>query len=230
MALSLRARRAALAFGLAAATGSMAACGDISAPARTAVYEWRLFGPKATGSGLDTLSFRWPAASQPVRIYAQDSIGMRDHTQHAIDAWQAAFLYREWRAQLVDDSTTAQIIVRPVVAIPSDSLAPIGLQSMANECTGLTTLDLDAAGDTLHLPIRIFIQPRFDVGVTGVSTCLDLTTIHEMGHAIGIWNHSPDAGDIMFGNPVVTVPSDRDRLTAERAYHVPSNVVPSGRP
>jgi predicted Zn-dependent protease len=51
-----------------------------------------------------------------------------------------------------------------------------------------------------------------------------LTTTHELGHAIGIFAHSPDPGDIMFGDPVVSELSDRDRATAEAAYHLQPNL------
>ena len=44
------------------------------------------------------------------------------------------------------------------------------------------------------------------------------------GHALGIFQHSDDPSDLMFFNPTVAGPSDRDRTTAQRAYHTPSTV------
>ena len=68
-------------------------------------------------------------------------------------------------------------------------------------------------------PIRVFVNPRFDPASPGVDECMALTTTHELGHAIGIFAHSPDEGDIMFSDPIVAELSARDRATAERAYH-----------
>jgi predicted Zn-dependent protease len=48
-----------------------------------------------------------------------------------------------------------------------------------------------------------------------------LTTTHEIGHALGIFTHSPDPEDLMYADPVVSTISRRDRSTAELAYHTP---------
>ncbi|MDP9225931.1 MAG: peptidase, partial [Actinomycetota bacterium] len=64
----------------------------------------------------------------------------------------------------------------------------------------------------------------FDPATPGVAECLALTTTHELGHAIGIFAHSPVATDIMFGDPVVPALSARDRATAEAAYHLQPNL------
>jgi predicted Zn-dependent protease len=70
------------------------------------------------------------------------------------------------------------------------------------------------------LPVRVFINPRFDLAAPGMDECLALTTTHELGHAIGILTHSPDAADIMYFDPSVPTLSTRDRATIERAYHI----------
>lgn len=43
-------------------------------------------------------------------------------------------------------------------------------------------------------------------------------TLHELGHALGIWGHSPDPGDIMYARPIVSGLSDRDKRTILRLY------------
>ena len=100
----------------------------------------------------------------------------------------------------------------------------IRLASMAPECEGGTDFDLPSGSLQLQPPIRVFINPRFDPATPGVAECLALTTTHELGHAIGILAHSPVAGDIMFGDPVVPALSARDRATAEAAYHLQPNL------
>ncbi|MEZ0335983.1 MAG: hypothetical protein ACAI18_18490, partial [Gemmatimonadales bacterium] len=54
--------------------------------------------------------------------------------------------------------------------------------------------------------------------------CLALTSIHEMGHAIGIFAHSVNEEDIMFTDPQVDLPSARDLGTAEVLYHLDSTI------
>ncbi len=49
------------------------------------------------------------------------------------------------------------------------------------------------------------------------------TMLHEMGHALGIWGHSPDPGDIMYARVTGKDPalSDRDRNTLRKLYSRP---------
>ena len=80
----------------------------------------------------------------------------------------------------------------------------------------------------LRLPIRVFVDPRSLPDDPGIEPCLALTSIHELGHAIGIFAHSDDPEDIMFTDPEVDLPSNRDITTAEAAYH--TQVQSPGRP
>jgi predicted Zn-dependent protease len=199
------------------------ACGDIAAPVRGDLYEWRLEAPSIPGPGLDTLSFHWDRSFFPVRVWVQDTEGLPEHVARAIDVWESAFLYREFAGTLVSDSTTADVIV--MGGPPGPKLSSQRLHSaLAPECAGATDLDIDVASSELRLPIRVFVDPRSLPDDPGIPRCLALTSIHEMGHAIGIFTHSPDPEDIMFADPEVELPSARDRRTAEAAYHTPANL------
>jgi predicted Zn-dependent protease len=70
----------------------------------------------------------------------------------------------------------------------------------------------------------VYINPQSDPNDPGLPECLALTTTHELGHALGIWRHSSAATDLMYFDPGVDAPSDRDLATAEVIYHVPANV------
>lgn len=206
-----------LALGLAAVAAL--ACGDIAAPVRGDLYEWRLEAPSIPGPGLDTLSFHWDQADLPVRVWVQDGNNLPAHMARAIDVWQSNFLYREFQATQVSDSAGADVIVVSGAPVPKVSLR---LNSaLAPQCAGATDLDIDVATHELRLPIRVFIDPRSLPDAPGIESCLALTSIHEMGHALGIFAHSDDADDIMFADPQVELPSDRDRRTAEAVYHTP---------
>jgi predicted Zn-dependent protease len=199
-------------------------CADIAAPLRTDNYEWRLPVSKTTG-GPDTLTFHWPAGRLPVKFWAQDTLGLPAHVQHGISQWQTAFLYGEFAGVLVSDSSTADVIVRT----GSPTLVGFFLGSMAPECEGATFFDLPDGSSEIQVPFRVFINPRLPVSVPGMESCLALTSTHELGHALGIFAHSPVATDIMYSDPTVSELSARDRATAELAYHAQPTVTAGSR-
>lgn len=192
-------------------------CADIAAPSRGNAYEWRRLLP--TASGVDTLSFHWPSSSLPVRIWAEDSLNLLAHVEQGIGVWEAAFLYGEFSAVPVADSNSADVIVQTGIA-PKGGFSITRLESLlAPECQGATDIELATTGQAILRPIRVYVDPRFPPGSPGVDDCMALTTTHELGHALGIFAHSPDEADLMYGDPVVSALSTRDRSTAELAYH-----------
>jgi predicted Zn-dependent protease len=207
-----------------------AACGDIATPIRNDFYEWRLIVPAASGSGNDSLTFHWPKDRLPVRIWVEDDASLPVNVPAAIAAWRRAFLYDEFDATIVGDSATADIIVRAGEA-PGIQFSRAGIRlhsALAPECAGATDLDISDDHTQLRLPVRVFIDPRSDPNAVGLPACLALTTTHELGHALGIWRHSGVATDLMFADPTVDAPSERDLGTAEVIYHLTPNVVPIG--
>jgi tetratricopeptide (TPR) repeat protein len=46
--------------------------------------------------------------------------------------------------------------------------------------------------------------------------------MHELGHALGLWGHSPDPDDIMFARPMSATLSPRDIRTIRRLYRIDS--------
>jgi hypothetical protein len=193
-------------------------CADISSPSRADRYEWRRI--VATGPGTtDTLSFHWGQLQLPVAFWVQDTLDFPARVRAGIAQWKAAFLYREFDGILVSDSAGADVVVRAGPPVKG-GFDIIRLQALAPECEGGTDFDLPAGSHELQLPIRVFVNPRFDPASPGVDECLDLTMTHELGHALGIFAHSPNADDIMYSDPVVSELSARDRSTVEAAYHL----------
>jgi hypothetical protein len=193
-------------------------CADIASPSRSEAYEWRRIVP--TGPGIaDTLSFHWPHSSLPVKIWTEETLNLPSHVRNGVEQWKAAFLYGEFDAVSVSDSNAADVIVRAGPPVTSGFSAVSLASSLAPECEGGTDFDLPAGSQQIQLPVRVFVNPRFDPASPGVDECLALTTTHELGHAIGILAHSPDATDIMYFDPTVPTLSTRDRATVERAYH-----------
>jgi predicted Zn-dependent protease len=213
----------------AALVVAAAACSDIATPIRNEFYEWRLVVPKVSGVGEDSLTFHWPQSRIPVRLWVEDAASLPQNVPNGIAAWRAAFLYGEFDATVVSDSNAADVIVRAGSA-PGVQFARARLHSaLAAECAGATDLDISDDHTQLRLPVRVYIDPRSEPNAPGLAACLALTTTHELGHALGIWRHSGVATDLMFADPAVDAPSDRDLATAEVIYHVPANVGPVGR-
>jgi predicted Zn-dependent protease len=196
---------------------ALLSCSDIAGPSRNIAYEWRRIVP--TPTGIDTLSFHWPQSRLPVRIWADDTLNLPAHVQHGIEEWEAAFLYGEFRAVVVSDSSVADVIVTSGIA-PKGGFSVARLESsMAPECQGATDVELAASGHEILPPIRVYVDPRFAPSSPGVDACMALTTTHELGHSLGIFAHSTNPEDLMYADPVVATLSPRDRATAELAYH-----------
>jgi predicted Zn-dependent protease len=215
----------AVGVGVAAVAAVALACGDIAAPVRDDLYEWRLIVPSA--SGPDTLNFHWEQRHLPVRVWAAetDIPGFPDLVQRAVDTWEAQFIHGEFRGELVSDSSAADVIVRGIPAPAKAQQSVRRLHSaLAPECGGATDVEVNDELTQVALPFRIYIDPRSVPDAPGLAECLALTTIHEMGHAIGIFAHSPTATDIMYAFPEVDLPSGPDRETVEAAYHLPSTL------
>ena len=47
--------------------------------------------------------------------------------------------------------------------------------------------------------------------------------VHEFGHAIGLWGHSPHPGDICYPTATAQLPSERDIATLRKLYNTPLN-------
>lgn len=205
------------------------ACGEISAPDRSDHYEWRLVvNYDSLGPRLDTLSFHWPRSSLPVRIWVEDAEELPASVSRGIGLWKGALLYGEWDARLVSDSLTADIVVRlgpspgpvppPVLARLRSALLP--------QCDGVTEIDTVSTRFELSLPLHVFINPLSLPGDPDLPRCLNVTVAHELGHSIGVFQHSPDANDLMFAQPAVDPLSRRDMNTIQVIYHYPANMVP----
>ncbi|MGH7510192.1 MAG: hypothetical protein ACREMZ_12090 [Gemmatimonadales bacterium] len=201
------------------AGSALLSCADIASPTRSEAYEWRLLMPTGTGDGVDTLSFHWPRSRLPVRIWVEDSLSLPSHVRQGIEQWEAAFLYREFSAVLVSDSNAADVMVQSGIAPKAGfSITRLG-GFLAPECEGATDIELPPGSRQIQPPLRVYVEPRFDPSTPGVDECMALTTAHELGHALGIFAHSPNTADLMYADPTASALTTRDRATAEVAYH-----------
>lgn len=198
----------------------VAACGTIGSPLITSgeVYEFR-----DVERG-DTIVFHWPRADLPVRIWVASDSPIRSYVETAIARWQAAFLYGEFRATLVTDSTIADVIVRNT---PSD--IGNGLNRRAPQCAGETDPNINPATNTARLPMHVFMYAVVSDAIPGLASCYAVTMTHEFGHVLGLLVHSPSFGDVMFADPRFDGISERDRLTAITLYSIAPTITLTGR-
>lgn len=204
---------------LAVALLAAVACDEAAAPARDAAYPFDLF---ETG-----LVFRWSPDRLPIRYWVSGDAGVvGDFVEEGLRVWEHQFLYGEFRAVVVDDSTQADVLVwvtpaTPPAGTPNDDPPEIGA------CDGVTGFDLsDADALTGPFEVRVGWDARYDA--SDVVNCLERVTIHEIGHTIGLFAHSANELDLMHPNPRVRAPSPDDRATAEVLYHTAPTITPPG--
>jgi hypothetical protein len=219
-------RSTALSLVAALAIAGGIACTDIIAPSRSARYDWRLFvAYDSAGPRIDSLSFHWPRTSLPVKIWVEDQYSVPLHIRQGIALWRGAFLYGEWDGRVVSDSATADVIVRTIQPPPQSLPAPPRLGASVSSCLGATYVDTFNTRFELRLPVRIYIIPNLP-GAPDVDECLRTVAAHELGHSLGLFQHSPDSLDLMFAVPTADALSNRDHGTAENVYHFPTDMVP----
>ena len=95
--------------------------------------------------------------------------------------------------------------------------------------SGLTQITDTALGKT---ELTRFSETDFEVGMIlslRESGSVELLSpekmrtvcLHELGHAIGLWGHSPDSADVLFFAATAQRPTDRDRATLHKVYAAP---------
>jgi predicted Zn-dependent protease len=92
--------------------------------------------------------------------------------------------------------------------------------------TSATLLDQNRLAGPLTIRVRWFSG----FTATDVANCLARVTAHEIGHSLGLFQHSPIPTDLMFGSPTVRAPSSRDRSTVHLLYHSAPDLQPAERP
>jgi hypothetical protein len=223
----------------------VAACNEISGPIRPVFYgyslivsdvvqqdtvidgEEYLFGETIT----DTVDFAWPPSALPIRIWVHDTLGLPGDVQGAIAAWKNVLMYGEVGATFVGDSLDADIIVRGSAPAPVPAPAGTRLLSFTSApaaCEGGTDVYISAPDHgKLWTPIRVYVIPKFAPDLPETQACLARVTIHEIGHALGLFRHSPDVEDIMYSFPDVDAPSEGDAATILQLYHQQSDLRPA---
>ena len=193
-----------------------AGCSDIIPPSRTPRY-------LADAAG-DT--FHWPADRIPVRYFVDPRGALPRLVHNGLSAWQDQFLYGEYRAVVVADSTAADVIVRWQDSVPAD--VPPDTAGALGACDGVTTYVLDST-KTMTGPEHVSLRVRLGYALPQIAECFRRVVTHELGHSLGILSHSPATTDLMYGTPAIERPTERDRNTAQVLYHTLPTIFPPPR-
>ena len=197
---------------------ALGACADLEPPGRTPAYPFAdaLYGDV----------FHWPSDRLPVRYYAEPRGNLRVLVQYAIGAWQDQFLYGEYSGALTDDSTHADVIVRWADSVPPD--VPPDAGPPVKACGGRTDFVRDATGTgiagPMHTELSVLTGSPFSAAQ--VQACMRRTTIHELGHTLGLLQEATGDTLIMYFTPLVPWPASGDRQTVEVLYHTPPTLRP----
>lgn len=214
--------------GAVALAAVLLGCSDSTKPDPAELYGWRINVEVGPGS-FDSVAFHWPRSAMPLAIWAEDRLELPAHVATAIDRWRDVLGDDRFDARLVPDSADADIIVRGVYVnnpAPRPGAAVRHLPALAEECEGGTVFDVIGEDRTLVTPIRFYVVPRFDPETVDMGPCYDVTVTHELGHALGLFQHSPVAFDVMYRDPTVAEPSYRDRATIQTLYAESSDLTP----
>ncbi len=198
------------------------ACGDSAAPDRSDRYDWVFV------DGADSLTFHWLPSELPVRVWVQDSASLSADVTRGLGLWQSTLGEGTFRAVVVNDSATADVIVRIQSIFTAPPPIPPGNPDQF--CQGSTLVDTVGSPFQLSIPIHISIQTLGVPSSDSVQACLRRVAAHELGHSLGLFQHSPNNRDLMFTTPFVDAPSDRDANTVITLYAADRNMLPTHRP
>jgi predicted Zn-dependent protease len=197
------------------------ACTDSGAPNRSDRYDWYVVVPP------DTLTFHWAGAELPVRYWVEDSAQAPALIQRGIGLWQATVGTSSYRGIVVTDSTMADVIVRVQPLSPFVSATRL-YAGPGTSCEAVTAVDTASSRYEVQLPMRMDLNVTGDPMTDSAQACLSRVTAHEVGHTLGLFQHSDDPADLMFVFPEVNRPSTRDANTVITLYATPRNMVPVG--
>ncbi len=205
---------------------ALAACETPTVDRETAAYD-----PSLTLASGARGTYHWPLGTT-IRVYVdasspsgvQPATGLQAQVERAFGVWSGTIMYREFRLVSVPALEIADVVVQyrsapPLVTVPSDCGGGSG-GGVTIFCTeGLTDviaiLPFSSGAGGSHVKMLVLI--REDIAAS--PALFPIIVTHEIGHVLGIGQHSPSPSDLMYGAPVVAVPSAADIRTLHYVLH-----------
>lgn len=209
----------------------LGACDSPTIPERfwRDVYDFRLLTPQP-------MTFRWQQGSE-IKFFVSADASDATRTQflrvsvtHGVEMWNQALLFGEAKLAVTESLMDADVVV-----MYSHGTAPV----QTADCSpgggvAVTTFCLTENGKNLR-PFPLVTgsggRVKFVVSVRVVpqTTETDVRQLvtHEIGHVLGISQHSPKQTDLMFGGALLRDdPSPADRATLQVLYHTRADIAP----
>lgn len=206
-----RTRRLRLLHALTVLAAVASACSEPAAP----VADPPAYDP----TQLSGVLYRWPTG-RTVAVFTDRSAlpagtDLAGAVSQAMNAWKAALAGDQFSFRVASTASDADVIVHASSAPRLVGLAGCG--EPPTFAAGVTFF-CPATDTALTLPLvtgggRVKVDISINVSTVSAATPLAALVTHELGHAVGIGGHSPDAGDVLFASPAVSVPSTRDATT-----------------
>ena len=166
----------------------------------------------------------------PVTVYVQQPVSVTDSAaDRRFQQWVAAVekAIAQWNEYLplkiISESETADIVILRSQPERKAQLNPnTGLYDIPRAVTAETKYKFYLQKDSSLVAHKMTVQ--ISSNFTGVS--LLATARHELGHALGIWGHSPEEGDALYFSQVSNPPqiSTRDINTLKKIYQQPTRL------
>jgi hypothetical protein len=215
---------------------TLAACDGPTLPPRASsdVFDFRLQS--------DSLYvFHWPNGHN-IRVYvnpgndASATALLATAFERGAAAWNAHALFGEYHLSRAESLAEADVVLRL-----SSDLAPVNTENcppaFSNAVTTFCIDDLSVR--PLHLASYHPLPPADTTAAnvkmivtilssqSSIEGRMDRLVVHELGHVLGIGQHSPDPSDLMaVGVPAITAPGRRDIATVQVLYHTMPDILP----
>jgi predicted Zn-dependent protease len=207
----------------------MGACDPVTVPERngTEVFDFRL------PLGADSAVMRWPTGSR-IAVFVNpapqsDRANMLEEgLTRGAAAWEAASLYSTFRFAHVGAPQGADVILTwsdvPVPVVTSNC-QPSGGAAFTTFCLNGTQLFTYPLSNGEASRVRFLVTVR--ASEAGNRTRVMTLVMHELGHVLGLAQHSPNPADLMFTNPLDrNEPNARDRASVQLLYQLQADITP----
>jgi predicted Zn-dependent protease len=205
------------------------ACDPVTVPERngTEVFDFRL------PLGGDSVVMRWPTASR-IAVFVNpapqtDRANILDEGfQRGAAAWEDASLYSTFRFAQVGLPQDADVILTwsdvPVPVFTADC-QPSGGAAFTTFC--LNGMHLFTYPLSSGAPSRVRFIVTVRASEAGNRTRVMTLVMHELGHVLGLAQHSPNPADLMSTNPLDrNEPNARDRASLQLLYQMQADITP----